>query len=282
MTTFDHNAVSNTFYLLESRDGHTWRYPYGAPAPYVQVPAAGGVGSSSNSQASSLLHRNGAYWLAYEISVFSGAQTVFGIAKATKVQGPYQWVADVTVLPGVGWVWCPRWFVDDDNTVHILVDAHTLAGTGGQPDSQKLYIVDALDETFTSWSAATLLTGTGFAQSMIDPWMLKKSESPSGLYVCWYKNDTTKYVEYMSSSSLKTGWTITKSGDWMGIGTYEGPILKNFGTFWRLYIDNYTNNGATGTKYHFADSFDNWATWSALAPVTAPIFPGTGSFIIEG
>ena len=207
------------------------------------------ISATSDNLASAIMFYQGKYWLAYENDAVPGSN-YFSIARADTYGGPYTHYLDVTVRTGpVGahFVWNPRWFVDDDDSIHINVNSGDCGVDCFQDSNGQPYILDALNADLTSWSTPTVVTGT-FPDNMIDTLIISPANSPNGKYNIWYKNETTKYVEYMSSSSLKSGYTVTQSGDWAGWGSgKEGPILLKVGSTWRLYLDRFL--AATGYAY---------------------------------
>ncbi len=89
-------------------------------------------------------------------------------------------------------------------------------------------------------------------------------------YHAFTKNETAKYIEYATASSLAGPYTISKTGDWAGWGSYrEGPALVQLDNGgWRIFFDGYGD----GT-YYYSDSYDTFATWSA--PKGLPVVSGT-------
>lgn len=81
-------------------------------------------------------------------------------------------------------------------------------------------------------------------------------------------NETTKYIEYGTASNLTGPYTIIRTGDWAGWGSYrEGPALvqlDNGGR--RIFFDGYGS-------YHYSDSYDTFTTWTA--PAKLPGISGT-------
>lgn len=275
LSTFDKAEIPRkSLYILQTTNERDFSYPSGISGAVLVFPSNGGTGTTAGTSASSIMYYAAKYWLAYELNNFSGAQHSFGIQTADALAGPWTWLTDVTVNLANGYTWNPRWVVDDDGSIHIIV------GAGSTPDSIQQYFLDALNAGLTSWSAPTALTGTSLPTDMIDPWIIMPSQSPNGKYILWYKNDTTKYVEYMTSTSLKSGYAVTKSGDWAGFGTFvEGPIVvRTSPTTWTLYGDQQSSNG-----YAAAVSLDDWATWSTLRTITTTGFAsgvGTGSILV--
>jgi hypothetical protein len=90
-----------------------------------------------------------------------------------------------------------------------------------------------------------------------------------GTFYLWYKNETTKYIEYASSTSLTSGYTVVESGDWAGWGSgLEGMTLVHLEPdTWRIYFDDYNND-----VFYWSESDDGWATWSAKTAVETPYY----------
>lgn len=89
-------------------------------------------------------------------------------------------------------------------------------------------------------------------------------------YHAFPKNETTKYIEYATASNLTGPYTIRRTGDWAGWGSYrEGPTLVQLDNGgWRIFFDGYGDG-----NYHYSDSHDTFATWSA--PAALPAISGT-------
>ena len=271
-------ASPNGLYILSSVDGKNFTAPAGVSNPVFGFPSTGGSGSSSGTQASSVIFDGVTYWVAYEFNNLSGSNNKFGIAKASSLAGPWTWVTDVTAVATTSTstnVWNPRWFIDDDDSVHILVNVESgvTYDTAFHP-----VMLDTVDPTFVSWSGPTLISGT-FPSDMIDTFMMSPNNSPNGLYNIWFKQEGipgSLFIGYMSSSSLKTGYSVTQSGNWAGWGQAEGPMVDHIaGSHWRMYLIS-----PIAGAMNYSDSFDNWATWTAITPIGAPfVNPGTGSII---
>ena len=179
------------------------------------------------------------------------------------------------VLSGASYptVWAPEWFVDSDGSVHVFV---AISATGENTDTGfQVYEVHPLTTSLSgAWSTPVVVSGTSLPTNMIDPFMVKIG----GTYFLWYKNESTKYLEIVSSTSLTSGYTQFKSGDWAGFNSstgqssMEGPSLLNMGgSNWTLFMD------ANGNGIYSAKSTNNWASWTtpALISPEVPIQHGT-------
>ncbi len=174
---------------------------------------------------------------------------------------------DCTSIASLAHVWAPEWFIDTDGSIHVFVACSNSGTTAFQ-----IYETHPTNAALTTWSNPAIVTGTSLPSDMIDPFMVKVGNT----YNIWYKNDSTKYIEYLSSTSLTSGYTVTKSGDWASWGSgLEGPsLLQVDSSTWRIYFDKYTAQGI-----YYSESTDNWATWSAKALITSPITMSHGTVV---
>jgi hypothetical protein len=98
--------------------------------------------------------------------------------------------------------------------------------------------------------------GLGF--NYIDTYVVKSGST----YHAFAKNETSKFIEHWTSSSLTSGWA--NQGQLWTSG-YEGPaVLRLSDGSWRIWIDKYTNGGIwTATS-------SNLNSWSGLSQITCP------------
>jgi hypothetical protein len=130
----------------------------------------------------------------------------------------------------------------------------------------------------SSWSSLARITGTSLPANMIDPFMARKD----GKYHLWYKNQTTNYIEYLSSANLTTGYTQTKSGDWAGWGTpiEGGSLIHVRDGLWRLYWDEYNGIGVEGDGVFYSESDDTWDSWSPGTAIVSPLIYQHGTVLL--
>jgi len=193
------------------------------------------------------------YWMVHTNGAFTD-HTTFTVAKSTDLIA-WTHVTNVDLsgtIPTVNRVWGPKWFKDTNDSLYVLVSTSTNGGSG--PFTH--WITYPTNAEMTTWSAVVQISG--LPANTIDGQVVKNGST----YTIWFKNETTKYVEYSSSSALRTGYSITGSDDWAGWGNeLEGNWLIDLGTgTWRIYLDKYTG---AGVGYYYSESTDNWATWSA-------------------
>ena len=170
------------------------------------------------------------------------------------------WVT-VTGITGLQGAWAPEWFVDDDGSVYLFFCATTNADL---LNGFQIYAIQPSNRAMSAFGSATAVTGTGLPASMLDPFVVKKD----GTYHLWYKHNTEERIEYASSASLLTGYTVTQADDWAGWGTQkEAPCLVEMDDGrWRIYFNQYS--GLDSVAEYYSESTDDWATWSAAVALS--------------
>ncbi|WP_436847732.1 glycoside hydrolase family 43 protein [Streptomyces avermitilis] len=200
--------------------------------------------------ASVFKHTNGYYYLTYTTHTWQDVSTTIGFARSSD-RVNWTFLYDYTVpLTNLSRAWAPEWFVDSDGSVNVIVSCSTTADEWIFTP----YLLKATNTALTSWSAPVALSGIG--ANHIDTYIVKIGST----YHAFTKNETAKYIEYATATSLAGPYTISRTGNWAGWGSYrEGPSvvqLDNGG--WRIFFDGYGD----GT-YYFSDSYDTFATWTA-------------------
>ncbi|SOD83059.1 Glycosyl hydrolases family 43 [Streptomyces sp. 1222.2] len=248
MTAFTNSSESN-MYVYDSPDatGFTLRKgpAYSPPSGLIRDPSI-------------IKHTDGFYYLTYTTN-WTG-NTIGFARSADRVNWTFLYNYTIPIS-GLTRTWAPEWFVDSDGSVNIIVSL-TAASTATHFTAYK---ITATDSALTTWSAPTQLAGIG--PNNIDTFVVKVGST----YHAFTKNETTKYIEYATASSLTGPYTIRKTGDWAGFGSWvEGPALVQLDNGgWRIYYDGYRAG-----KYWYSDSYDNFATWSTPTEV-----PGLTGFI---
>ncbi|MEH0637448.1 glycoside hydrolase family 43 protein [Streptomyces bottropensis] len=252
MTAFTNSSESN-MYVYDSPDatGFTLRKgpAYTPPSGMIRDPSI-------------FKHTDGYYYLTYTTRTWSALSTTIGFARSTDRLN-WTFLYDYTVpISGLQRAWAPEWFVDTNGSVNIILSASVAA------DGEyifKPYKLTATNSALTAWSAPTVLSGIG--PNYIDTFVVKVGST----YHAFTKNETTKYIEYATASSLTGPYTIRKTGNWAGFGSgMEGPALVQLDNGgWRIYYDAY---GAG--QYWYSDSYDGFATWS-----TPTQLPGLTGFV---
>ena len=127
-----------------------------------------------------------------------------------------------------------------DGSVHVICSAST-AGTAGQ---FRPYRITATNADLSAWTSPVAL---GIPANYIDSFVVKTGST----YHNFLKNETTKYIEHATATSLNGPWTFVGTGNWAGWGSgLEGPALVRLPDGrWRIYFDQYGQK-----RYFYADS----------------------------
>ena len=210
--------------------------------------------------ASVFKHTDGYYYLTYTTHTWQDVSTTIGFARSSD-RTTWTFLYDHTVpITNLSRAWAPEWFVDSDGSVNVIVSCSTT-------DDEWIftpYVMKASNTALTAWSSPVALSGIG--TNHIDTFLVKIGST----YHAFPKNETTKYIEYATASSLTGPYTISRTGDWAGWGgTREGPsVIQLDNGAWRIFFDGYGDG-----SYYYSDSYDTFATWTA--PKTLPGISGT-------
>jgi hypothetical protein len=199
----------------------------------------------------SIIQHNGLYYIAHTVESWTTNSTYFNIASSPDL---IHWTHVTSVNSGIAntrFTWAPEFHVED-GTVRVIVSiAQTTCSDCFRP-----YIFTARNASLTSWSGPEQMGGLG--HNYIDTYVVKSGST----YHAFTKNETTKYIEHWTSSSLTSGWS--NQGRLWTSG-YEGPAVlrMNDGT-WRIWVDKYTNGGIwTATSADLN-------SWSGLSMINCP------------
>lgn len=210
--------------------------------------------------ASVFRHTDGYYYITYTTHTWQDTSTTIGFARSSDRLN-WTFLYDYTVpIANLSRAWAPEWFVDSDGSVNIIVSCSVTSDEWIFTP----YLLKATNSALTSWSSPVALSGIG--ANHIDTFIVKIGST----YHAFTKNETTKYIEYATASSLTGTYTISRTGNWAGWGgTREGPALVQLDNGgWRIFFDGYGDG-----SYYFSDSYDTFATWSA--PKALPVISGT-------
>ncbi|WP_031110286.1 glycoside hydrolase family 43 protein [Streptomyces sp. NRRL S-146] len=205
-------------------------------------------------------HTDGYYYVTYTTHTWQDPSTTIGFARSSD-RVNWTFLYDYTVpIAGLSRAWAPEWFVDSDGSVYVIVSCSTT----NDEWIFTPYLLRATNSALTAWSSPVALSGIG--ANHIDTFIVKIGST----YHAFPKNETTKYIEYATASRLAGPYTIRRTGDWAGWGSYrEGPALVQLDNGgWRIFFDGYGD----GT-YYYSDSHDTFATWTA--PAALPAISGT-------
>nr|BFE50618.1 hypothetical protein GCM10017745_40450 [Saccharothrix mutabilis subsp. capreolus] len=230
MTAFTNSSESN-MYVYDSSNASNFNLvranAYRPPSGLIRDPSV-------------LRHTDGYYYVVYTTG-WTG--NTIGFARSADYT-TWTFLRNVTVgLNGsTGSTWAPEWFRDSDGSVHVVFSAST-TGTAGQ---FRPYRITATNGDLSAWTAPVPL---GIPANYIDSFLVKVG----GTYHNFLKNETTKYIEHATATSLNGPWQFVGTGNWAGWGSgLEGPALVRLPDGrWRIYFDQY----AAG-RYYYADSGD--------------------------
>ncbi|MEV8443944.1 glycoside hydrolase family 43 protein [Actinosynnema sp. NPDC051121] len=246
MTAFTNSSESN-MYVYDSSNATDFSLvrsnAYTPPSGLIRDPSV-------------IRHTDGYYYIVYTTG-WTG--NTIGFARSADYT-TWTFLRNVTVgLNGsTGSTWAPEWFKDSDGSVHVIFSAST-TGTAGQ---FRPYRITATDNALSAWTSPVAL---GIPANYIDSHVVKVG----GTYHNFLKNETTKYIEHATATSLNGPWQFVGTGNWAGWGSgLEGPALVQLPDGrWRIYFDQY---GAH--RYYYADS-SNLTTFGAK--VELPGLSGT-------
>ncbi|QNP74213.1 AbfB domain-containing protein [Streptomyces roseirectus] len=210
--------------------------------------------------ASVFKHTDGFYYLTYTTHTWQDVSTTIGFARSSdRVNWTFLYDYQVPIA-NLSRAWAPEWFVDSDGSVNVIVSCSLTSDEWIFTP----YRLRATNAALTAWSSPVALAGIG--ANHIDTYIVKLGST----YHAFTKNETTKYIEYATATSLNGPYTIRETGDWAGWGSYrEGPsVIQLDNGAWRIYFDGYGDN-----TYYYSDSYDTFATWSA--PKALPGISGT-------
>ncbi|WP_234443171.1 glycoside hydrolase family 43 protein [Streptomyces cellulosae] len=210
--------------------------------------------------ASIFKHTNGSYYLTYTTHTWQDPSTTIGFARSSD-RVTWTFLYDYTVpIANLSRAWAPEWFVDSDGSVNVIVSCSTASDEWNFTP----YVLKATNSALTAWSSPVALSGIG--ANHIDTYIVRIGAT----YHAFTKNETAKYIEYATASRLTGPYTISRTGDWAGWGSYrEGPALMQLDNGgWRIFFDGYSDG-----NYYYSDSYDTFATWSA--PTALPVVSGT-------
>lgn len=238
MTAFTNKSESN-MYVYESDNGTDYSLIKG-PA---FTPPTGLIRDPSVMRA-----KDGKYWVTYTTNWSANT-----IGFAVSIDRENWQFSHTYTLPVANLTesWAPEWFVDSDGSVNIIVSLRKSTDGGNFTPS----LIKAQNNQFTAWSSPVALRG--LSPNYIDTFIIKLGDT----YHAMVKNETSKYIEYATATSLSGPYSFKGIGNWAGWGSgNEGPSLIQLdNNKWRILFDCY---GCNPQKYYYSDSTD-FKTWSA-------------------
>lgn len=214
----------------------------------------------------------GATWWVAHTNISFTASTSFDIAMSIDgVNFTYVTSVDCSSVTGntaSSFAWAPEWFVDIDGSVHVLAALNSAV-----TPNFSIYEMHPTSSDFTSWSTPVMLTSVGGGSvqaNIIDPFMVRVGTT----YNLWFKaSDQT--IQYASSQSLTSGYTVLTSGNWAGFAypdpadqfktRKEGECLYQLPDGrWMILLDQ------DGVHMFYSIGDANWTPSSWTQPVLLP------------
>jgi beta-galactosidase GanA len=226
----------NKLSLLSSNDG----IHFATLASEAYTPAKGLLRDPS------IIHHTDGYYYVLYTTGWDGAD--FGITRSRDLKH-WEHVRNVPLtVPGITNTWAPEWFRDKDGSLKVVVSL----SSGGRKGPFGAYVVEP-NADFSKWSAPTPMQG--LQGNYIDTFVVATDTG----YAAFAKNETTKFIELATATSLLGPWTFEKKGDWAGWGgQLEGTAMVRLPDGgWRIYFDDYTTK-----RYWYSDSRDGFQTWT--------------------
>ncbi|MGY0064889.1 family 43 glycosylhydrolase [Streptomyces sp. LZ34] len=249
MTAFTNSSESN-MYVYDSPDALAYTLlkgpAYTPPAQLIRDPSI-------------IKHTDGFYYIVYTTN-WTG--NTIGFARS-RDRVSWTFVRDHTLpVAGLERTWAPEFFVDTNGSVNVIVSLDTTS-TSGQ--TFRPHLLTATNAALSSWTTPKPLTGLDTA-NYIDTFVVRYA----GQYHAFTKQETTKYIEHATATSLGGPYTFRGTGDWAGWGSWrEGPALVHLDNgAWRIYFDGYADH-----KYYYSDSLDGFRTWTPIREL-----PGLSGF----
>lgn len=197
-------------------------------------------------------HSDGKYYVAHTVQSWDTNSSSFAIASSSDL---LKWTNVVTVpaqVPNAAHTWAPEWFKDSDGSINLIVSIDQTT----EEWAFRAYKFTASDDSLTKWGAPTAI---GIGPNYIDTFIVKVGAT----YHAFPKNETTKYIEHATATSLTGPWTFVGKDDWAGWGSgKEGPALFQLASGeWRIIMDRYSGGGCL-----YATSSD-LSKWSGVTEI---------------
>jgi len=247
-----------------------------------------GFGDNDLRDPSPIQYQDGNFYICFTAGSI-GSNGYFAIARSENL---VNWVEHDTI--SVPWTdvqktWSPRFFVDDNGDIYIIVGVRRVNST-----DFRMYITQPLTADLTEWADFQMISGD-FPQHWQDGTIIKK-DSLYYLYYNDYSAAITGTIGYSTSLYIDHGYSYQGSISGFGTG-YEGPEIVHISgdTLYHLYADDLITGGSDGL--HYGISTNGMQSWSSATTIStdasgvdrnsrilrvrnAPLFPrmATGKF----
>jgi hypothetical protein len=236
-----------------------------------------------------LLKYSGTWYIFYSDTTLSGgSNTAWGCRSSTDLKG---WGSETLIsvtggVPSATDTWAPSYFIDTDDSLHVLVAISTNTRSSFQIyETHPTGSGNLCAQTWSNPSAITVTSQT----SLIDPWVtcidstgvLCTAGSASKTYYLFYTNlPGTEYVQEATSTTLTGTYTNIETGNWAGwfSSVLEGPQLIDEGSGnWRMLLD-VTDGGLASGQLNYSDCSSGLSCFSGSPTWSAPRALATGPY----
>lgn len=242
----------NTFTTAGSNDGITW----------TNLAAGGGWAGQINAPQAFVY--NSKYY--FHVSTANDENInlydwLIGLSDSTGLITTIATIDWSSQISGLKACYSGEWFQEASGTVHLFVPC----SGGNSINNMAIYETHALDTTLTTWSNPAAVTVN--ESNIYDPkvWLI------DGTYYMWLSNQSTRYVELATASTLLGPYTMQLTGNWAGWGNNkEGPTMYSTGpSTWRLAVESIFSTPNHVMYYSDCNKLDLLScTWTALQPWT--------------
>lgn len=161
----------------------------------------------------------------------------------------------ITGTSSTAFTFKPRFFFDADGSIHVVV----VLSADGTNFYNYLQTPSNRNDLSQAWGAPAKTTGTSLPPIIFDTQLQKEA----GTYYLTYVNSSNHMVEVMSSTSINSGYTVIKSGDWAlwtvnsGGEIQQGPSWAHRADgIWGMLLDqSATGNGVRLSVSNIAGTF---------------------------
>ena len=151
-------------------------------------------------------------------------------------------------------------WIEEAGVIHLFIPC-----SSSGINNMQIYETHATNAGLTTWSDPVSVSVN--ESNIYDP----KVWHIGSTYFMWLSNQTTRYVELATASTLLGPYTMQLTGNWAGWGNNkEGPTMYSTGpTSWRLAVESIFSVPNHVMYYSDCNTLDLLAcTWSALSPWT--------------
>lgn len=269
LSTF-RNAEQDKLYLTASFDGREYSPLTGS---YVYEETDG-----NQIRDPSIIRYRGMWYICHTSGTELGNASYFRILSSEDLVN-WTHIKDVSMeaVPNTHYTWAPEWYLEDDGSLHVFVSVSRWPTQ--EHVFHEIHPVDPNDLA-GEWSAPARLTGPAFPDfepltdengvpingrrvGTYDAYVIKRQ----GVYHIWYFNRSTSSLAHATAPALLGPYTADVTSNLYGTGVWkEGQTMTHLGgTSWRFTYAN-----ATTSRLWYVESSNDWATWTAPAPLGSP------------